>query len=176
MEKLWSHPTHASTGQVRSLHYHPHEGKYQRKPNRGLELSSCDLVTSSSSSSVTMVSVETTWGAWEFGLLPLPGSNESLLPSLLKWCQKSSGESGLPPSWSRDEAMLPWCQWRPCRESELLPLPFSNKELLHHHHHFGFQQRLTEEHAFTSIWKWQVGATSSPAGVLSEKASYNRRF
>lgn len=55
-----------------------------------------------------MVSVETAREVCEIGLPVIPGSNEASLPSTLEWFQRSfSGDSGLSPSPSRNEAVPP---------------------------------------------------------------------
>ena len=58
--------------------------------------------------SATMVSVETAREVWETGLPVILGSNEASLPSVLEWFQRRfSGDSGLSPSPSRNEAVPP---------------------------------------------------------------------
>lgn len=67
-----------------------------------------------------MVSVETAREVWEIGLPIIPGSNEASPTGVVP--EAFSGDSGLSPSASRNEAVPPWCQWRPPGEPELLPL------------------------------------------------------
>ncbi|KAF6078376.1 hypothetical protein HJG60_009220 [Phyllostomus discolor] len=101
----------------------PPQANCQAKPSRGLELSILwpgDQLSPLLPSS-TMIFVRATCVACEFGLLPPPGSNEAPLPSPLTRCQRrSQGESGLAPSPSRREAMLPWVSQRPWGEPEPL--------------------------------------------------------
>ena len=102
---------------MKSLDYHPPEvvmryptsllGWCQIKLSRGLERSSLRS-GGQLFPSAAMVSVETAREVWEIGLPVIPGSNEASLLSTLEWFQRSfSGDSGLSPSPSRNEAVPP---------------------------------------------------------------------